>query len=149
MFIPDRDKDGNPILAIKPFASKKIESGSLFKRVHGVSSQSIPAGQTANVDFVIPYPTAKFSGAEIFGTSLGDSVNFKVLDDGNGTFSGTPNAPLNQFGFGVKMKDGDYKNTSEYDADMYAGMILRCEYTNNSANAKVIYMNLELHEVKA
>lgn len=138
-----------------PFADKKIlvngELKSLFKRVHG-TSKTIAAGQTDNIDFVVPYPVCKFSGAEVFGAAFGDTLNFKVLDDGANTYSGAPgsNYMLNQFGFAVEMSpSGEYANTSNYDADLYYGMVLRCEFTNNGADPKRVAVNLWLHEVKS
>lgn len=132
-----------------PFAAKQINGKKLFKRVHGVSV-SCPDGQTTNIDLVIPYTQCKFSGAEIFNTDFGDTVDFKVLDDSNNTYSGAPgsNYQLNQFGFDVVMPSERYKNTSNYDADLYSGMILRCEYTNNSGSTKTVAMNAWLHELK-
>ena len=137
-----------------PFADKKIEVNgvlkSLFKRIHGVS-ETVTAGATANIDFVAPYSASKFTGAELFGVDLGDTLNFYVLDDASNTYSGAPgsNYQLNQFGFNVEMPPGGkYKNTSNYDADIYLGMVIRCEYTNNGAEDKYIAMNPWLHEVK-
>ena len=137
-----------------PFASKKINGKSIFKRVHGVS-QSIDDGQTVNVDFTVPYPTVKFTGAEMFNTDFGDVVDFTVHDDASNTYSGAPttspgypNYKLNQFGYSVQMPNERYKNTSNYDADLYFGMIIRCAYTNNSGATKTIRMNVWLHEVK-
>tara|TARA_Y100000310_G_scaffold243676_1_gene248248 strand:- start:19900 stop:20550 length:651 start_codon:yes stop_codon:yes gene_type:complete len=138
-----------------PFDSKILATGeSLFKRVHGIS-KTIPANTTDDIDFVIPYPKAKFSGAEIFGNTHGNEVDFTVHDTDNNDLSGvdvtpeTTNFKLNQFGFGVKIPDGPYSSTSNYDADLYGGMILRCTYKNNSNEEKVILVNYELHEVKA
>lgn len=136
------------------FADKKIwvngVEKNLFKRVHGVS-ETITAGQTVNIDFVVPYAQCKFTGANIFGCKLEDTLNFKVLDDASNTYSGAPgsNYMLNQFGYDVELPDnGVYENTSNYDADLYIGMILRCEYTNNGNADKYIAMNVWLHEVK-
>lgn len=144
---------------ITPFASKKIWIGgvlkNLFKRVHGVKSASINASAEGDIDFTIPYPHAKFTGAEMFGTELGDTVKFYVLDTANNDISGLDvgtygaNVPLNQFGFDVEMPPERYANTSDYDADLYQNMVIRCKYTNNGASAKVISMNVWLHEVKA
>jgi len=149
-----------------PFASKKIlvngVTKSLFKRVHGVS-ETIVAGATTSIDFVVPYLAAKFTGANIFGSDLGDTLDFKVMDNATNDYSGAPTSPLpdyypnyqlNQFGFDVEMPNGAipnggvYENTSNYDADLYPGMIIRCEYTNNGATDKKIAMNVWLHEVK-
>ena len=139
------------------FADKKlIVNGvvkSLFKRVHGVSA-SIGAGATVNIDLAVSYPQCKFSGAEIFGTDQGDTLNYLILDTDTNTYSGLDvgtygaNFQLNQFGFDVQMPPVQYANTSNYDADLYQGMIVRCAYTNNTGSTKIIYSNLWLHEVK-
>lgn len=141
-----------------PFAAKKIKVGgvlkSLYKRVHGVGA-TVPSGQTVSIDFVIPYPHAKFTGAEIFGCEIGDTLDFTVHDTPTNAISGLPvgtygaNVMLNQFGFDVEMPPERYKNTSDYDADLYQGMVIRCSYTNNGQNSKHIGMNAWLHEVKS
>lgn len=140
------------------FAAKTIlvngVTKKLFKRVHGIHA-TIPANSTANIDFTVPYATAKFSGAELIGCSIGDVLDYTVHDDANNTYSQAPvgvvgpNYQLNKFGYAVHVPDGFYQNTSNYDADIYAGMIIRCTYTNNSNAAKYIAMNVWLHEVKA
>jgi hypothetical protein len=142
-----------------PFASKKIKDAqgnekSLFKRVHGVSA-SVADGATVDIDFTVPYAAAKFTGAEIFNTDFGDTLDFTVHDDATNTYSGAPttspgypNYILNQFGFDVQMPNDRYKNTSNYDADLYLGMIVRCSYTNNSGATKSVSMNVWIHEVK-
>jgi len=137
-----------------PFAAKTIKvngvTKKLFKRVHGVASSTIAGGATVNIDFVVPHAHCKFTGAEIMNTDIGDTLNYLILDDASNTYSGAPGShyQLNQFGFNVQMPQTYYANTSDYDADLYQGMIVRCEYTNNSGSAKVITSNLWLHEVK-
>lgn len=136
-----------------PFAAKQIKvngvTKKLYKRVHGCNV-SVPANSTANLDFVVNYAHAKFTGAEIFGTDLGDTVDFLILDDVNNTYSGAPGSyyTLNQFGFDVEMPQERYANTSDYDADLYANITIRCAYTNNTGSAKNISINVWLHEVK-
>ena len=140
------------------FADKKVTVNglekSLFKRVHGVSI-TIAAGVTGYLDFVIPYNTVKFTGAEIFGVQKGDQLDFLVLDTPTNTVSGLDvptygaNFLLNQFGFNVKMPAvGEYKNTSQYDADLIKDMVIECAYKNNGNAAITIDMNVEIHEVK-
>jgi hypothetical protein len=141
-----------------PFAAKTIivngVEKSLYKRIHGIKSSSIASGQQVNIDFVITYNHVKFTGAEVFGTELGDTIDFYVLDDSNNTYSGAPtespgypNYLLNQFGFLVEMPADRYMNSSDYDADLYINMIIRCKYKNNGASPKTISMNVWLHEV--
>lgn len=140
-----------------PFAAKKVTEAEvtydLFKRVHGESSTSISAGSSQNIDHEVIYDLCKFTGAEIFGCELGDEVDYYILDDDTNTYSGLSvathgaNVQLNQFGFKVKMPDGPYKNTSQYDASLKVGMIVRCAYKNNGASAKTVHTNVELHEM--
>lgn len=152
MFLPDKDAEGKPIIYLAPFRSKYSKEGQLFKRVHGAKADVVANG-SVNVDFVIPYNHCLFAGAEIFGTELGDRLSFFLLDDANNTYSqmdvGThgPNVPIMQFGFDIFMPGGPYSNTSDYDASLYAGMILRASLQEENGNAKTIYMNPELHEV--
>lgn len=158
MFIPDRDSEGNIVQKQYPFSAKNIEVNGvvkkIFKRVHGINNPSIQAGQTVNIDLVIPYAWVKFTGAEIFGCELGDIVNFTVHDNATNTISGLDpqvygaNVQLNKFGYDVVMPNGEYQNTSDYDADLYQNMIIRCTYTNNGQSTKYIGINVWLHEVK-
>ena len=138
-----------------PFSLKTIDNGkSLFKRVHGVESTIIQPGATGYLTFIIPYEFCKFSGAALIGCDVGDSLDFFVLDTPTNSISGLdvetygPNAPINQFGFDVRTTKDFYENTSNYDADLFKDMQIYCAYKNNSAQAKKVYMNSELHEVK-
>ena len=148
-----KDNDGRQLVSSTAFSSKYINGGSLFKRVHGVNA-TISANSTESIDIVIPYNTVKFSGAEIIGCSLKDTVNFTVHDTPTNTASGLDvptygaNVQINKFGYSVEMKEGSYTNASNYDADLIKDMILRCSYTNNSASEVYIAVNFELHEVK-
>jgi hypothetical protein len=140
------------------FAAKTLTvdgvTKKLFKRVHGTHA-TIPANSTANIDFTVPYATAKFSGAELIGCAIGDVLDYTVHDTATNTYSQAPvgvvgaNYQLNKFGYAVELPDGYYSNTSNYDADIYSGMIIRCTYTNNGNAAKYIAMNVWLHEVKS
>ena len=147
-----KSKDAKTVTSA--FASKSITMNgmdkSLFKRIHGVSID-IPAGTTGFLEFTIPYMSSKFTGANIFGADLKDTVDFFVLDTATNTYSGAPGSfyVLNQFGFDVEMPPGGiYENTSNYDADLYQGMIVSCAFKNNGTVSKYISMNLWIHEVK-
>lgn len=152
--MPERDANGHLVQQQPPFKSKAVVGGKLFKRVHGASSLSIPAGSTGYITLVVPYAICKFSGATIINTEIGDTVDFYVLDTPTNTYSQLPvgtygaNFPLNQFGFDVIMPNGDYTNTSNYDADLYQTMEVMAAYKNNGTAAKIVHMNVELHEVK-
>jgi len=155
MYLP-KDANNNIFLPVASFASKAVEGGKLFKRVHGVNN-IIAAGTTGYVEFIVPYAACKFSGAEIIGADIKDTVDFFVLDNDTNTYSAAPvetfgpNFILNQFGFNVEMYPAGlvYKNESNYDADLFQTMQLLCAYKNNGAADKYIAVNFELHEVKA
>jgi len=155
MYLP-KDANQNVYLPVASFASKAVAEGKLFKRVHGVNAVCA-AGVTGYVELVVPYPTCKFSGAEIIGGDVGDTVDFFVLDNDTNTYSGVPLDPygpnfiLNQFGFNVEMYPAGliYSNTSNYDASLFQAMRLLCAYKNNGTADKRIAVNYELHEVKA
>jgi hypothetical protein len=126
------------------FASKTIGPKKLYKRVHGIkSSLSIGLNSTT---FVTPHPECKITGVEVIGGSIGDTVNFKILDTATGTVSTIPNYMLNQFGFNVNVCAGSYEHKSEYEADLFQGLQILVEYS--SVDAKSVGFNFILNEVK-
>jgi len=135
-----------------PFSSNKLPDGRVIhKRVTGVST-IIPANSTATLQLIVPYVEARFKGARLINTTMGDTVNFKILDDNLNTYSKfdasiATNVPLDQFGFNVYMTDGSFYETSKYAGSLFVGMVLDCEYTNNTNASKEIYMNCDIHEV--
>lgn len=130
---------------LSPFSTKTISNKSLFTRVHGASTPLEIGQNTAS--FVIPYPQVKFNELEIFGCLKGDRVDLKILDSAAGSYSGTPNLVLNQFGYGVYLPDTTYRRHSAYDADLYYGMQIQIVYTSSTANTA--YFNFILHELKS
>jgi hypothetical protein len=131
--------------AAPPFAAKVTPEGkNLFARTTG-KKFTLSAGANT-LDFDITYAHCKITGMEIVGSKVGDTLDFLVLDDDSGTYSGTANAVLNQFGYDVAMPDGFYKRESNYDADLYLNMTISIEY--DSESAKDVYINYVLHEVK-
>jgi hypothetical protein len=140
--------------AQQAFASKyTIDGKALYKRMHG-GNATISASSTGNIDHVVTYNEVKFTGACIINCNVGDTVNFTVHDDANNTYSGLDvgtygaNVQLNKFGYDVEMSKDFYENTSQYDASLYVGMIIRCSYSNNdNSNSRYIGVNFEMHEV--
>jgi len=133
-----------------PFAAKTLPDGSqLFKRKHGVNSAAeIAPGQTVDTIFLIPYTSCKITEVEVVSGHLGDSVDFAVLDTASGAVSGFPSAALNQFGFTVYITEGFYRESSNYDADLFAGLQLSMSYTNNGDAPVRPKFNVLLHEVR-
>lgn len=127
-----------------PFASKKMNGKSLYKRIHGISCDvEIGANE---ILFTVPYNLCKITGIEFLNGSHGDSCSLEVLDTATGLITGIPNQKLNQFGFSVYVAHGFYEHKSEYDADLYKDLQLKIIYT--SIEDKNIAMNFILNELK-
>lgn len=142
--VPNRDSNGNVVSTTSPFASKELAGKKLYKRVHGIS-ESLSSGSNT-VSYTITYPWCKINAIEVIGAELGDTMSLKVKDDASGTYSGTANYVLNQFGFDVNIAKDYYEHKSEFDADLYVDMVLEITYTSQSA--KSIGINFILNELK-
>jgi len=138
------DNLGNQILRQSPFSAKTIEGKKLYKRIHGIQ-QAVSIGANV-INFSIPYPQVKMNGAEFVGGLTGDIVSLEIYDDASGTYSTIPNYKLNQFGFNVNVSKDYYIHKSEYDADLYYGMVIKVTYT--TAINSTIGINFILNEVK-
>lgn len=140
------DSDGHLVYHYPAFAEKKLFDGSkLYKRLHG-KVESLSSGSN-NVIFTCPHGYVKIIGTRIVGAEIGDYCDFYVLDDTSGTYSGTPNAVLNQYGFNVAIAPDDHQETCRYDADLYYGMQIKFVY--NSVSAKTVGFNFDMSEVVA
>lgn len=130
------------------FAAKTITingvTKSLFKRIVGIR-QTLNAGDNT-IMYTQTFPWVKFMALEIIGGETGDYVSLYVLDTATGTFSGYPNAPLNQFGFTANVAKDFYQHKSEFDADVYAGIQLKLVY--HSISVKPLGINFVMNEVK-
>lgn len=153
---PELDKEGHFKIKTESFSSKTVTVGgvekSLYKRIHG-NNFFVANNQSTSCDFVIPYPHVKIEGIEILSAHPADDLNLKVLDADGNVYSGLDvgtygdNFMLNQFAFNVHPATDYYRHDSQYDADLYQGMIIRIEY-NNTGSGKNVYMNFLLNEVK-
>jgi hypothetical protein len=123
-----------------PFASKEIPEGKLFTRVHGVAPVDIESNQTHVFEFVVPYLSCKMTCAEIV-SDVTHQTSFEVHHPHVGK--------LNQFGFDVNMGLNIYKRQSDYDADVFQGLILKIPVKNISGQTKKFGVNIILHEVIA
>ena len=145
--IPERDSNGVAIVYSAPYAVKSNATHKFFKRVHGENNIIEPLGATGNIELIIPYNLAKIAHMEILNCSIKDKVSVKFYDTPSGTISGTPNAILNQFGYGVEVTNDLYRFKSEYDADLIKDMKISIEYTNNGLNDRYIGVNFILDEL--
>jgi len=137
-----------------PFAKKILSNGKkLYRRKHGVRKNCLASSDTF-IDIIVPYVQCKIDEVEIINCSGNDNVDFLILDTGTNTYSQAPvaavgaNYILNQFGFNVAVSDLFYSDSSNYDADLYQGMIVRVIYKNTESQDKNIGINFVLHEVK-
>lgn len=133
------------ITSIPSSTAKTTNDGKkLFKRVHGIRS-NVVAGNNV-VDFIVPYPHVKIKEIQFFGADLGEYVELEIFDTAVGTYTGVPNFKLNQFGFSANIANEFYTHKSEFDADLYQGMIVKITYY--SINSKNIGINYVMDEVK-
>jgi len=133
------------IQSAPPFASKLLPGGKkLFRRVHGVK-----ATLSGDTDFIltIPYAQCKINGLEIVWAPVGLQVDLKILDSTTGTYTTIPNYQLNQFGFATGIAEHFYTETSNYDADLYINMQVKCTILNPDSLTDTICVNFILHEV--
>lgn len=138
------------------FSSKTTPDGKkIFRRKHGFEI-AIDANSNTELILTVPYASVKINEVELCNCTAGDAVDFKVFDTVDGLYqqllgvpagSVNPDLMLNQFGFGVRMPDGMYRDISTYDADLIGTMRIKVCYTNNTANAVTIYGNIIYHEV--
>jgi hypothetical protein len=124
-----------------PFKSKVLNMCKLYRRKHGyaVAPVEILAGESFTFNYVIPYPKCKINEIEIVGCKNGDTSDLLVY---------MGEVKLNQFGFNVALPDGIYRDTSEYDADLVAGLTVRVVIKNNQTTAQKYNINYTLHEMK-
>lgn len=136
------------ILNISPFSSKVISGGKLFRRKYGFKSASIPVGESGVITLVVPYSKVKINEIELVNGKEGDTIDFKVLDTATGLLTGVPNYMLNQFAFDAELPNGFYRDRSDYDAELVAGMQIQITYKNNGLVAHTIRGNITYHEVR-
>ena len=136
----------NTVLKVKNSAF--ADKAALFFRGKGIK-QTIEANTTENIIYTMLYPKGKINGVEILYGNDGDICNFKVLDSTTGSYTTVPNYLLNQFGFSWNVKSNGTKEILPYDADLYYGMQLVVEYTNNTDSNTEIAVNFYIHEDKS
>lgn len=130
----------------KPFADK---TGYNFDGI-GKKFLNLSSNQIHNLDFVVgPNPYGyDFQGLKITNVSnFGNIASLKILDDEFGTYSGYPNATLNQFATDWNIDFPRCSNMMPYTARLYPGMVIRAEYTNNQEVSENIYINYYTHKV--
>lgn len=138
------DDYGNLISSNSPFAMKKVNGKSLFKRVHGMQLLTVIGLNT--FEFNIPYNQCKITGIELIGASSCDIADLEVYDTPTGTISTIPNYLLNQFGFTVNVAKDYYAHRSEFDSDLIKDMKIEVHLYAQAVG--LVGLNLILNEVK-
>ena len=138
------------------FSTNVLHDGrKLFRRKHGITAVCAP-GETI-MDMLVPYASCKIDEVEIIGCESTDTVDFLVLDTEQGLAQQSMGVPaeyvtpflmLNQFGFDVNIADMYYSDSSNYEADLVGGMVVRMVYKNTTDQTKTIGANFVLHEAK-
>lgn len=139
----------NTVITSAPsFGAKTFLSGAVTKRLFARNTGKPFAVTTGSNDlsYTATYAWAKITGLECIGAEIGDYAELRVYDNASGTYSGVPNALLNQFGYTLYMAKDYYIRTSQFDSDIYAGMVLKITY--NSISDKNIYINYLMNEAK-
>ena len=134
----------SPAFTAKTVIAPDGSTKKLYARSTGFQATVSVGANTVNYTATIPW--AKITGVEVVNCEALDTVNFKVIDTATGSYSTIPNYMLNQFGFTVNLPKDFYQRVSQFDADLYIGMILRVEYV--SVSAKTVGFNLIMNEVK-
>ena len=130
-----------------PFASKDLPDGRKLKRRTNGITFTIPAEDSITVSYIVPYGQAKMNEVEVLWAPEGVTAQMNVKDTSAGTYSTIPNRILDSFGNAVNIAKDYWKGRSEYDADVYIGMVLEFVITNSSNVSKTVGINMVLHEV--
>jgi hypothetical protein len=127
-----------------PFASKIFGNKKLFARNTGIQA-ALTAGSN-EITYTCNYPWVKIVGLEAINGEALDKAELRVYDSSAGTYSGVPNALLNQFGFNLNIAPNYYIRTSSFDADLYLNMVLKITYI--SVSNKTVGINILMDELK-
>ena len=136
------------VSSIPSFGAKTFQfngaTKTLYARNTGIQ-QALSFGSNT-ISYSVPYAWSKIIGVEVINSEALDYVDLKVRDTAQGTYSGVPNYVLNQFAYSHNIPKDYYIRMSQFDADIYVGMVIEITYTSRSA--KTVGLNFILNEVK-
>jgi hypothetical protein len=137
------------IASAPPYSSKNITVNGVTKKLYArfTGVQFSLSQGTNTLTYTATYTWAKLLGVEVINAEALDTADLKVYDTAAGTYSGVPNALLNQFSYTLNLPKDFYTRMAQFDADLYVGMIIQITYVSKSA--KDIGLNLLLNEVKS
>jgi len=130
------------------FAAKTLVINGVTKKLFARNTgfqQALDQGANT-INYSLTYPWCKILGVEVVGAETLDYCDFEVYDNAQGSYSGVPNLKLNQFAYSVNIPKDYYIRLSQFDADIYQGMVIKITY--NSVSAKSVGINLIMNEVK-
>lgn len=131
------------------FGAKTILIGGITKKLfsRNTGRQYAVAVGSNDLFYTVNFPWLKITGVECIGAETLDTAELRVYDTAAGTYSGYPNAMLNQFGYTLNMAKDYYERTAPFDADIYYGMVIKITYS--SISIKTIGVNFIMDEVKS
>lgn len=129
-----------------PFANKKIGAKALFKRVFGVKKTITPADN--KITWSVPVSWLKINAVQVVGSNGLLKADFIIKDTPAGTYSGVSNYVLNQMAFETVIPNGFFEERSQYDADLYLGMVIEVPFYDVPAEGLSVGVNFICHEVK-
>jgi len=130
-----------------PFAAKAMSDGKKLKRRTNGIQFTIPANDSITVSYTCPYAQSKINEVEVLWAPEFVTAIMHIKDDALGTYSTVPNAILDSFGNSCNIAKDYWKGRSEYDADIYGGMVLEFVVTNGSSVSKTVGINIVFHEL--
>lgn len=131
-----------------PFKSKSLVINGVTKKLYARNTgvqYSVAIGSNV-LEYTMTYPWSKILGVEVINCEVLDTVDFEVYDNATGTYSGVPNLFLNKFSYTLNLSKDYYERSSQFDADIYVGMVIKITYV--SVSAKTVGINLLINEVK-
>jgi hypothetical protein len=134
-----------------PYSAKKfITSSGLVKNLYtrNVGTQNTVVNGANTINYTATFAWCKMIGMEAINGLAGDYASMYVYDTPAGTYSGTPNLLLNRYGYDLNIAPGYYEKKSQFDADVYVGMILRVIYTSVTTDSRFLGINFLMNEVK-
>ncbi len=129
---------------VSPYSTNAYGTKNLYVTITGIQ-ETLIAG-TNTITYTVPYIEALISGVTVVNCEVLDIVSFSVLDSTTGTYSGTANAVLNQFGYNVNLPADQYEYQAPYTAVLHENMQIQLTYT--SVSAKTIGVNFILNQVR-
>lgn len=138
-YIPSQNVNVENTQDTFPISVNETADGKvLYIKVHGLKA-IVLSGDTHSFQLAVPYDEIYFQGAEILVDVIGVS-NFSVNHPVYGS--------LEQYGYNVNMGTVKYIRESKYGARIPKGLLLTCDYTNDTLETLEVGVNFLMHEMR-